>query len=270
MVNAGPPMGSPYTIVNVKSIVLVCFSLLACAAFAQIKPEEQPIQQAFVGLRAHAGLQITQTGTSQIGTTETHFKSVTTWFQDVEDGRPMAKLEMLIYLNDVESFRIVGDGTTVYAYDEQRNEYSASRYGNYAGAQPASYVNSLLASVRSVLKGQTVYPGRLVSEVYGGEGARYTSWIPGTTVENTGAIVRYVLGNPVHRSFEFAYTNVPPNVVLNSIDYFDHVDMGGATRDVNWSISVLSFDLALGDVTFTFVPPAGARSVVGVRPVTGG
>jgi outer membrane lipoprotein-sorting protein len=269
-VNDDSPNGSPYTIVNVKSLVLVCISLLACSAIAQIKPEEQPIQQAFFGLRAHAGLQVVQTGISKIGTTQTQFKSVTTWFQDVEDGRPMAKVEMLIYLNDVEIFRIVGDGTTVFAYDEQRNEYSASRYGNFSGAQPASYVNSLLASVRSLLKGQTVYSGRLISEVYGGEASRYTSWIPGTAIEDTGSIVRYVLGSPVHRSFEFNYSNVPPNVILTSIDYFDHVDMATVSREVNWTLTLTSFDVALSDVTFSFVPPAGVRSVVGVRPVTGG
>ena len=182
----------------------------------------------------------------------------------------MAKIEMLITLNDVEIYRIVGDGVTLFAYDERRNEYSASRYGNYANAQPASYVNTLLASVRSLLQGQNVYAGRLISEVYAGEGSRYTSWIPGAFVENTGAIVRYTLGNPVHRSFEFGYTNVPPNVVLNTIDFYDHVDRGSVSRDINWQMTLTSFDVALSDVTFSFAPPSGARAVVGVRPVTGG
>ena len=243
---------------------------MSSLAVAQIKPEEQSIQQAFEGLRAHPGLQVTLTGETTIGTNETALKSVTTWFQDVEDGRPMSKLEMVIYVNNIETYRIVGDGTTLYAYDEQRNEYSSTRYGNYNGAQPANYVNALLASTRSMLQGQAAYPGRLLSEVYAGDDARYTTWVPGAAIENTGAIVRYTLGNPVHRSMEFDYTNVPPNVILNSISYFDHVDLGATSRDVNWNIALQSFDVVLTDANFSFTPPAGARAVVGVRPVTGG
>jgi hypothetical protein len=256
--------------VNVKSLGLVCFALLASSAFCQVKPEEQSIQQAFEGLRAHPGLQVTLDGTTTVGTTETTFKSVTTWFQSVEDGRPMSKIEMVISLNGAEIYRIVGDGTTLFAYDGRRNEYSASRYGNYSNAQPAAYVNALLSSVRSMLQGQAVYPGRLLSEVYAGEGSRYTSWIPGTAVENTGAIVRYVLGNPVHRNLEFTYTNIPPTVVLNTVQYFDHVERGSVARDVSWTMTLQSFDVALTDVAFTFLPPSGARPVVGVRPFTGG
>ena len=255
---------------NVKSVVLVCGMLLACCASAQIRTEEQPIQQAFQGLRSHPGLQVTQTGTTQIGTNSSSFKTVTTWFQDVEDNRPMAKLEMVISLNGIEVFRIVGDGITLYAFDEQKNEYAASRYGTYTGAQPNDYVNALLSSTRSLLQGQPTYSGRLVSEVYAGEGARYTTWVPGATIEDTGALVRYTLGNPVHRSMEFSYSNVPPNVILNSIDYFDQVNLGAVVKTVNWSITVQSFDVALTDVQFSFVPPTGAKAVVGVRPVTGG
>src|SRR5262249_7329177 len=150
-----------------------------------------------------------------VGATDTNIKATATWFQDVEDGRPMAKVQLVVVMNNLEIYRIIGDGITLYSYDERRNEYSASRYGNYAGAQPSDYVNALLSSVRSQLQGQSAYPGRLLSEVYAGEDARYTSWIPGTAIENTGAIVRYVLGNPVHRSLEFNYTNVPPTVVIN-------------------------------------------------------
>ena len=255
---------------NVKSLLLVCAALLAQAAFAQIKTEEQPIEQAFETLRSHAGLQITQTGTTQVGNTQTTFKSITTFFQDTEDGRPMAKLQMLIYLNGAEVYRIVGDGITLYAFDERLNQYSGSRYGNYSGAQPADYLNALLDSTRSLLQNNAVYPGRLLSEVYAGEDARYTSWIPGVAVENTGTVVRYTLGSPAHRTLEFDYRSIPPTVTLNSIAYYDHVDMGVVSRDVNWSVSLSSFDVALSDVAFNFVPPTGAQSVVGVRPVTGG
>ena len=239
-------------------LALACVALIASSAFGQIKPEEQSIEQAFEGLRPHPGLQITHTGSTHVGPSELTFKSISTLFQDVEDGRPMIKVEMVIFVNDLEIYRIVGDGVTLYAYDERRNQYSASRYGTYNGAQPAAYINSLLSTLRSLLQGNAVFPGRIFSEVYAGEDARYTSWIPGTAVENTGTIVRYVLGNPVHRSLEFSYSNIPPNVVLNSIEYFDHVDLGAVSRDNDWTITLQSFDLALSDVTFSFVPPAGA------------
>jgi len=269
-VNGAGRMGSLYTVVNVRPLVLISAALLSSFAFGQIKPEEQSIQQSFENFRAHPGLQITQNGSITVGTTTSTFTSLTTWFQDVEDGRPMAKVEIIVRLNGAEIFRAEGDGTTLYEYDEQRNEYSSTRYGNYSGAQPTEYVNTLLSAVRSMLQGPTMYPGRLISEVYGGSDARYTTWLPGAAIENTGTVVRYTLGSPVHRSMEFSYTNMPPNVVLNSITYFDHTDMPNTTRDVNWSMTFTSSDVILSDITFSFIPPAGARPVVGVRPVTGG
>jgi hypothetical protein len=256
--------------VNVKSLTLLCTALLACSAFAQIKPEEEQIQTAFAGLRVHPGLQITMDGTQKIGDNTTTFKTIAYWFQDIEDGRPMTKLEMLGYVNGTEKFRIVGDGITLWAYDEARNEYSASRYGTYKDGQPTAYVNDLLSSLRSLVKGQSSFVGRMLGEVYGGEEARYTTWLPGTNIENTGAVVRYVLGNPVHRSLEFWYTSMPPNMVLNHIDYFDEVSFGDQNRDLDWTITLLSFDLALTDTSFQFIPPTGSRAVAGVRPVTGG
>src|SRR5207248_523774 len=115
-----PPFWESILNVNVKSIAFVCLCLAASSAFAQIKPEEKPIQQAFASLRVHPGLQITLDGTQKIGDTTTSMKSVTTWFQDVEDGRPMTKMEMLGFVNGNERFRVVGDGITLWAYDDRR------------------------------------------------------------------------------------------------------------------------------------------------------
>src|SRR5690349_8567348 len=95
-VNAGLGEWSPYKIVNVKFLALGVVALVASTAFAQIKPEEQSIEQAFEGLRAHPGLQITHKGTTQVGPSESTFESISTLFQDIEDGRPMVKLEMVI------------------------------------------------------------------------------------------------------------------------------------------------------------------------------
>ena len=254
-----------------KPFYLGCLILSATSsAFAQIKDAEQPIQQAFASLRGHPGLQITLDGMQKIGDVETPFKTVAYWFQDIEDGRPMSKVEVQSFVNGIQTFRIVGDGVTLYSYDKTRNEYSSSRYGSFRNAQPGGYVNTLLSSLKSLLKGQSEYAGRLLNETYGGDVSRYTTWVPGTAVENTGEVVRYVLGNPVHRNLEFWYAFVAPNTLLNHIDYFDSVNMGVQTREISWTITLQSFDVALDDASFSFVPPAGARAIAGVRVVTGG
>ncbi|MEA2552809.1 MAG: hypothetical protein QOJ65_985 [Fimbriimonadaceae bacterium] len=249
---------------------MVCAVLCVSPAFGQIKPAEQTLQRAFETLRGHAGLQVTLDGTQQIGDTTTAFKTVTYWFSDIEDGRPMTKMEMIGYVNGSETFKLVGDGVTLWTYDKLRNEYSSSRYGNYRGEHPKNYVSALLATVRSYIKGQASYPIRLLGEVYGGEGARYTSWMPGTTIEDNGQAIRYMLGSPVRRRLEFWYTNLSPSVIINHIDFSDQVSFGSSTRDIDWSMSPVSFDVMVSAADFEFVPPPNSRAVVGVRPVTGG
>lgn len=237
-------------------------------ALAQIKPIEQPIQDGFALLRTHPGLQVTLDGTQQIGADPaTTLRTVTYWFQDVEGGRPMAKVEMLGYVNGVQTFVMVGDGITLWAYDLTRNEYSASRYGEFNGNQPADYVNALLNTMRSMIKGQAAYPVRLLSETYAGENARYTTWLPGTAIVDTGTSIRYAMGNPLRRQLDFTYN---PGPGISKITYFDEVYFGAAARDINWTLTPVSSDVAPAGSSFTFVPPDSARSVAGVRPVTGG
>lgn len=253
-----------------KSAVLVLGTLLTALSFGQIKPSEEPIQHAFEAYRSHAGLQVTLDGTQQIGDNTKTFRTVAFWFQDIEDGRPMSKVDIVGYVDGNMTYRFVGDGVTAWTWDAVRNEYSASRYGNFSGAQPANYVNALFSSLKPLMRGQAGYPLRMLSESYSGEQARYTTWMPGTTVENTGDVVRYMLGDPVHRRLEFYYQYVAPATALTHVDYFDEVSFGTTSRVVNWTMKMESFDLALDEENFKFVPPAGARSVVGVRPVTGG
>jgi hypothetical protein len=243
---------------------------LTAISFAQIKPAEQPIQEGFSTLRGHPGLKVSLEGSQQIGDRITPFTTTAYWFQDVEDGRTMAKLEMVVTWNGSQSFRVVADGVTLWIYDNNRREYSATRYGNYNGAQPDGYANSLLAAVKSIAKGQCAYPIRLLSEVYGGEQPRYTTWIPGTAIEDTGSIVRYMLGTPVRRRLEFSYMYVAPYMNIRQIDYFDEISFQDASREITWTLVPTSFDLILGDANFAFIPPAGSRSVVGVRSVTVG
>ena len=265
-----PPRGDresvPY--VTVKTFVIVCLALLGSTAFGQIKPEEDPIQQAFEAMRNHAGLLVTLDGTQQIGNDTKVFKTVAYWLQDIEDGRPMAKIEVTGSLDGVQTFKIVGDGVMLWCFDSVRNEYSSTRYGAYAGAQPNGYLNSLFTSLKSMIKGQSEYTVRLLQETYGGEVARYTTWMPGTAIENTGSVVRYQLGSPVRRRFEFWYTALPARI--DRIDYFDEVNFGASARDIDWTVTLVSYDVMLADSSFDFIPPTGARPVTGVRPVTGG
>ena len=261
---------SSVVVVNLKLAVLGSLVLSAAVAFGQIKPAEQPIQQGFTTLRGHAGLTLTLDGTQKIGTDPaTTFKTVTYWFQDVESGRPMAKVEMLGYVNGSATFLLVGDGVTLWAYDMVRNEYSTSRYGAFNGAQPADYVNALLNTMRSMIKGQAAYPVRLLSETYAGENARYTTWVPGTAIVNTGTDIQYSLGNPVWRRMDFSYNYVAPYMNITQIAYFDEVYFANQARDINWTLTPLSSDTAPAGSNFSFVPPNSARAVTGVRPVTG-
>jgi hypothetical protein len=244
--------------------IAIMFGLVALGQ-AQITPAEQPIQAALEALRGRAGVQLTMTGTETLGAANTTFQVDAFWFQAVEDGRPMSKVELRGWVNGVSTFRIVGDGTTLWAHDLGRNLYSADRYGNYSGAQPLDYLARLFASLGTVTRGRTAYPGRLLAETYAGEQARYRTWLPGAAIESNSSVVRYTLGNPERRRIEFYYTGSN----LNRVDFYDATPIGEAVREISWSMTVTPFDVALSEPAFQFVPPAGARPVVGLRPVTG-
>lgn len=253
-----------------RLLVLACLGFTAATALSQVAPAEQPIQSALTGLRTHAGLQVVLSGTQSAGEASETFTTTLYWFESIEDGRPVVRVEVVGDKNAAEVFRIVGDGVTLWAYDARRNEYSATRYGNYRGAQPENYVNALLGALGSMIEGRSALPVRLLNQVYGGESARYRSWLPGATPVNSGISVLYQLGSPVRRRLEFRYTGVDPAVLIDSIDYYDRVELGSIVRETTWQISPLSLDAVPAEANFSFVPPAGSRAIAGVRPVTTG
>lgn len=244
--------------------------LVACASIAQSPAPDQTIQTMFDGIRAHPGLRLTLTGIEAVGDASTPYNAVATWFQSVEDGRPVTRFEMIGTRNSVPQFRIVGNGTTLWAWNAVRNEHVAARYGNYRGSQPTDYMSRFFSALDTMVDGHAGYLARLLSETYSGEAAHYRTWMPGTTAIDTTQAIQYMLGVPIRRRMEFWYSEVAPGVRLDKIEYFDSKPVGFVSREIEWTLTPQSFDIILPDANFEFVPPAGSRPLAGLKPVTGG
>lgn len=249
---------------------LTLFVALCAPALGQVSLAEEPIQRALEALRSRPGVRLELIGSETVGSTTIPFSINAMWFQSTEDGKPMSKVEMIGTRNGQTLFRLVGDGTTLWAWNARRNEYIASRYGSYRGVQSENYLVTLFNSLGSLVNGHASLPARLLAETYGGEAAMYRTWMPGVTAENTGALVRYQLSTPVRRRYEFWYSEVTPYLQLDRVEYFDTIYFGATRREVAWTMSVTALDLVLDEQTFAFTPPTGSRAVVALRPVSGG
>ena len=259
--------------------VCVALSLGALASAQLNSVEEQNLDAAFAYFTdpvvgAYAGMKLQMDGTQQIGESIETFSTTVYWFNGIQDGRPMALISAYGFGNGQPLFQIVGNGTTLWAHDIRRNEYMASRYGNYEGAQPETYTATLFKTLQSLIKGRSSPGVRFLNEVFGWEmrpSQFYRSWMPGVRPVDDGTTFRYQLGDPVRRRLSFDYSLVGGGKrLLTRINYFDQTNLGNDYRLVDWKIDITPLNTVPEGVTFAYTPPIGARPISGIRPVTGG
>jgi hypothetical protein len=151
-----------------------------------------------------------------------------------------------------------------------RNQYSASIYGVYNGAEPATYRDIFLQDMKSVTDSYCGTAVQLLSQTFGGPASQYRTWAPGATITSGPGTVTYSYGTPVRRSYTFNYTVGPGGTSLDSIDYFDFKQIGSRTRTTNWTMTLSADNNPIAAANYTFVAPAGSIPLVGLKPVTGG
>ncbi len=267
--------------------MLVAACSVACAAVSAAQSTAVSlVQAAFQNLRAEPSIWMRMTGTDAINGNGVALIADTFWYTTYSPtGQPISKLEMTEFRNGVLSTRIVGDGTTLWAYNVAKNEYAASNYGAInAPSQPPTYQQALLQGFGSHAKGQIVHPARLLREVYSGGFALYRPWLIAAqerVVQGTqsfddpvlGAARRYQAtptqtflvfwtGSPATRSLAFG-TFLDQNTntwKLGSVYYADSSAVGSNSRLVEWGMSIQPVQPSVGN--FLFVPPNGARAIV--------
>lgn len=249
---------------------LATFLLAATPALAQLQPEEAPIQSGLEQLRTKRTVSLNLSGTETYNETVVPFEFDVVWNWDPASPTTPANVRMFYFYNTVPIADIVGDGTTLWAWNHRRREYSATRYGAYNGAAPEGHMATLMQSLNSLT---TAYPNtaaRFLKEIFAGSNAQYRTWLPGATVVAGEGSVNYSVGDPARRSIEFRYVVEDGLTRLTEVQYFDTRQIGSRERTIRWTMTINGADVPMDPSEFTFQPPAGSRPIVGLRPVTGG
>jgi hypothetical protein len=251
----------------VKRIALL--SLLVAAACARGDVAETQIRSAFADLSSHPSFHIRLTGTDEIGGKQKQLETHLYWLSSSDEkGNAVRKLECSEWVDGVLTTKIVADGTTMWALDVGRNQYTVATYGTYGAGAPSNYVRGLVLAFTSSAKGPTQYLARLLSDLFAAGGVQYTPWLKSnvagepTDISIGAGWVSYLFGNPVHKWMR--YTLWPDgygNFILSSFDLKDTTTVGGKTRNLSWLAEVDTVTEPPAG-TFTFTRPAGSHAVV--------
>lgn len=275
-------------------------ALIALVCLANGQSGTQRIQDTLVLLRGSATAWIKLDGTECAGGIATPIGTDIYFVSQVGGVQEKLVLESLDYYGGLRQ-RIVGDGISLWAYEPQRNQYSASRYGAYNGNPPADYRTNLLSSFELNLKGTAAYAGRLLREVYGPGGARYRDWLPpspdwgaggsswpkvfengqvyvepilgktyrsGTTAQGDYVYVVYQAAGQKSLVFELFKSTGQTLYRLNIIYIAEKNRVSNRDRVIDAKL-VFYPDMVPGSASFVFQPPAGSRAVASPKPVGG-
>lgn len=277
-----------------RALAVSLVALFAGSALAQLAPAEQGIQDAFASIRASQEVMLVLDGVDRIGTRANSLYSTAFFLWDpivATTTHKLAKTDVNDYVNNVHTHRIAGDGMTLWSYDYGKNAYTSFRYGAYAGAQSTDFRMNLLQEATASSRGPTVFLARMLREIFAGDVAQYSSWLPMasvtvvSTTSGTASLadpivstrsydsndlnyyVVYTYASRPRRSaaFHFVRTDLAAPWTLQEIYYADSLQLNASTpRLVDWRISVYTGILP-ASTNYVFVPPASARAISNVR-----
>ncbi len=121
--------------------------LLLGETLAQAQTPENLIQVAFDKIRSQRSLFMRLEGTEQIANKQHHLMVDAFWDTIPEGEKIVSKVQVVSYKDDVQTYRVVGDGTSLWNLDLALNEYSVNLYGSYSSKQPDNYQEVLLQSL---------------------------------------------------------------------------------------------------------------------------
>jgi hypothetical protein len=274
-----------------------CTLLLAgaCLSFGQLlTAAELEVDQAFKNLRSATQAQFQLTGTDYIGPTATPFGTTLTYNRPLASVAQDLQMELIESRNLIRTRRGVADGRHVWAADLLNNTYSTARYGNYTAVRPTDYEQNAFQSLNVFTADQSVWPARIVREIFGGTTALYRPWIPASTVRTeytiqvgTGPIADPVVPTRIYtptptKKFHMYYltkSGVVPRAMtfemdinggtgawdLTSIYYSDKSKVGVQNRLIDWKMDIYQGILPTAG-NFVYTPAPGARAIASPRP----
>lgn len=217
----------------------------------------QLIRDAYSNLAGSDEIYMTITGTETFKNRTTTYSSNIAWSRPIGASPEVARLEILEFRDGIPTNRIVGDGSTLFSYDFQRQEYAVMRYGGYNGFVPSDYRSLLIQLATKVATGQASNGMRVLSDLVSDASATYRSWIPGIdpqvlpdgvtndpvlpsrqyVASPTQSIVMY---NPNPRKsvvFEIGYDSDTGALRLNNLYYNQIETLSGKPRTIEWTLT---------------------------------
>jgi hypothetical protein len=215
--------------------------LVQAAAVSVPAVNADGLTRAF-GFYRGKSVEILMSGSQRTGREESTIR--TNLYFNPAEGRSKPKLEFTDYHLDRMRIRIVADGTNLWFYDRDRNEYAMTEYKDE---------KELSVLARSLTSGQSLYAIRTLSEI--SSGLPFKSWLPVSqiTTSRNNENVAVMTSRTAELSITCDYLNGEINV--SQLDFQE--------REGNffsqWRIRVNLFSPTTEMYKFTI--PRGARPV---------
>jgi hypothetical protein len=250
----------------VRTLALAC--CLISVAYAQT-PEER-IVSALGTLRSENNVFLQLQGSQSFGGGPmVALDTRAYWTTDTTVVPNEIKLDVRQYRDDKLVARIVGDGKTLWAYNNLTFKYSATPYGRWGQTPNANYRKDLIDAMGEASSAEMALMVRLLRQIFAGDASTFSSWLPGATVgdgEDDPNDVVYTLGDPVLRQVTFDIDTPDSGVFrLEGVEYLDKKPLMGETRESGYRISVLDVGQVTSDMNFT---PQSAADLAGWKQVT--
>lgn len=197
-------------------------------------------------------------GTETIGTQSHHILVDSYWDTAPSGDKILSRAKIQAWRDDVQRYLTIGDGTNLWILDVTANEYMNHLYGSYTSKQPDDYQQVLLQSQLAGSRGPSMFPARLLRDIYGGSAATYKTWMPNVTPTETNGVITYSTTSPLTRMVQYVLDQSTGALISMS-----YTDVKG-NQEVSWTLNFYSFLSPPADWNFGFVPPPGSTVVADV------
>ncbi len=274
------------------TFIALSLSLIAAQATqgSAADPNDVVIVDGLAALALQPTLLLQLNGTITYRGKTKQLASTLTWSSSGSGASLMLQAELESTIDGVLVKRVVADGSTLWSYDLNLRQYSATSYGGAPGlARPDHYTIDLLNDLNWAATGPDGYMAKLLRQIYNPFNTTYTSWMPGVmSVQLTPGQHYYdpinpsVNYNPTASSSYYLYNAVPRRTIVFQIMpgtisasgagsgagfeevFFNQSDtVAGQEKITSWTIApTTNYVVPAG----TFTPYSG-QDIKGWRPV---
>lgn len=223
------------------------------------------LPSAYGWLKSQQVMQIDLSGTTVLGTeNHTLYSQLLLNVETNPDGTRVIKVNMATSRDGAWLCRWIGDGKTLWFYDERFNEYATFEYGADSLDSPEAYPRALTKTLVSWSRQEGTALSRMLSDLQVGGSNSFYNWLPGGESGVFDDSVYFRIGAPVTRQVLF---NLNPSTKhINSLQWYS-LDrfVNDKFKETNWTMTFYPQASLPPTWSFDFVPPIGARAVARPR-----